>query len=160
MDKQKKNDKKKNIISIVLVCVTVIVVVVTALSIILNKKKEEQRYTGEIVSFSFHHGSYFAGYANYNIEQKDGKVFYTAKGYNSLNFDINKEIDDVIQKYNVASWNGFNKSDDGVMDGYSFSLKVVYENGAELTASGYMKYPNNYNEATDEFSRIFEEIGE
>ena len=132
----------------------------------LSKSITTKRYDGNIVSFSFHCGSYFGGYGEYEIKNKGGELKFSARGYNGKDVNVDKtisgeyldRIDAVLKKYDVASWDGFNESDDDVMDGHSFSLDVEYDTGATIHAYGYMKYPRNYNQVSDELYEIIEEI--
>ena len=54
----------------------------------------------------------------------------------------------LVKVCNVKSWDGFNKSDPDVMDGWSFSCKVSFKDGSSSDSCGYMITPNN-------FSRLF-----
>lgn len=69
-----------------------------------------------------------------------------------------KRIEDVLNKYNVASWNGFNKNDKNVLDGDSFSTYINYGENGYISASGYMMWPNNYSDVRDELNTIFMEL--
>ena len=103
--------------------------------------------------FSYHYGSFFEGYYGYDIEYTDGKIMFTAKGRNGVDLDINKDIDKakldelakLINEEKIYKWNDFSESDDNVMDGYGFGLKVEYEDGGYIEASGYGKYPDDYD---------------
>lgn len=70
---------------------------------------------------------------------------------------LNK-IMDVLNKYKVVKWDGFNKSDRDVLDGDSFSFTLTYNDGINIYASGYMSWPENYRNVRDEFDNIFKEI--
>ena len=55
----------------------------------------------------------------YNIEKKDKKIIFTAKGKNGVGLNINKEINQselgqlakIINSNGIYEWNGFNKRD-------------------------------------------------
>ena len=118
-------------------------------------------YTEGISSFKYQFGSYNGGYYYYDISVKDDKVIYKAQGSNGVDLNINKEIDkkyleelnDILNDNQVNLWDGFDKRDDSIMDGASFTLEVKYSDGKKLKALGYMKYPKNYDEAHE---KIFE----
>jgi hypothetical protein len=164
MDKRNKAPKKTKIGFGVLGLI--ILAIVTFGGIMLSKSITTKRYDGDIVSFSFHSGSYFGGYGEYEIKNEGGELKFSARGYNGKDVNVDKtisgeyldRIDAVLKKYDVASWDGFNESDDDVMDGHSFSLDVEYDTGATIHAYGYMKYPRNYNQVSDELYEIIEEI--
>ena len=60
-----------------------------------------------------------------------------------------KAIEDLLNKYHVGKWDGFNKVDKRILDGRSFSISISLENGETISAHGYMKYPKNYQEVRD-----------
>lgn len=72
--------------------------------------------------------------------------------------DVDKNVLDcvekVLNKYNVSSWNGFDKNNRYVLDGNSFSLSIDYDNKS-INAHGYMMWPKNYKEVKKELDRIF-----
>ncbi len=65
---------------------------------------------------------------------------------------------EIFTEYNVSSWDGFDRVDQYVLDGSSFSFKVVTKDKKTISAHGYMKYPNNYFKVISEISDIFEEL--
>ena len=107
----------------------------------------------EITSFSYNYGD-FDGFYNYHMTLSKEEVIYIASGSNGVNLNINKTIDKsklkelakIINDNNIYEWNGFDKKSN-VTDGYSFELKVYYENGEVIIANGYQEYPDNYNAA-------------
>ena len=74
--------------------------------------------------------------------------------------EVLDKISNVLKKYEVNRWDGFNKSDHGVMDGDSFSLSVGLNDDKFISASGYMKWPEHYRDVVNEISEIFTEIYE
>lgn len=71
--------------------------------------------------------------------------------------DINSFIN-ILNKYNVLSWDGFNKSDKDVLDGDSFHLYVTYNDYRNISASGYMMYPNNYRDFKNDINDLINEL--
>ena len=69
-----------------------------------------------------------------------------------------ERLTEIANKYEIGSWDGFEKYDRNVMDGSSFSLSIYTESGQEIDARGYMKYPKNYGEAMEEIKCLFDEI--
>jgi hypothetical protein len=51
-----------------------------------------------------------------------------------------------LNEHEVARWNGFDKNNRNVLDGNSFTLSVTMENGKDIHAHGYMKWPKGYQE--------------
>jgi hypothetical protein len=56
------------------------------------------------------------------------------------------EIEKKLNEYHVSRWNGFNKNNKYVLDGDSFSFTLKYNEKDEVSAHGYMMWPNNYSE--------------
>ena len=99
----------------------------------------------------------------YDIEKKDDKYFVTIKPHlipeeKSQTVEIDKKtinrIIELLNKNEVYKWDGFNKSDKYVLDGDSFSFWLYMDNGKEIHASGYMKWPKNYGNVRDELTNI------
>ena len=120
---------------------------------------------GAMKSFSFNYGGYNSGYKKYSITVTGSDVYYRATGANGVDLDVIKKIDSsyiekiqkIINKYHVSEWDGFDERDDSVLDGNSFSLNIEYASKV-ITASGYMKYPKNFDKVKEELSKVFAEI--
>ncbi len=115
--------------------------------------------------------SYTSGYAvnsdvSYKIDCED-KCILIIKEYGKDEKDVikksltNKDMDefeDMLNKYHVISWKGFNKSDKNVLDGNSFSFHLRYNDDEKLSASGYMMYPDHYKNFKENFENYIDEI--
>ena len=95
--------------------------------------KKKVQIESDIISFEYNYGSYNGGYYDYKISVNDDIASFAAKGSNGVNLDIDKEIDmsylvslsNIINDNKIYEWNGFNKHDNLVMDGYSFEFMQV-----------------------------------
>ena len=103
---------------------------------------------------------------SYKIDCED-KCILIIKEYGKDEKDVitkkltNKDMDkfeDMINKYHILSWKGFNKSDKNVLDGNSFSFRLRYNDDEKLSASGYMMYPNHYRDFKEKFEEYVTEI--
>lgn len=157
----------KNKILIISLLIFILIVLVVGLILLIQKNIENsEKYNIEIDSFSYYYGSYHGGYIQYGIYTEDDKAYMSAYGYNSLNVNFKKEIDKsvlnniskIVAKNKIYKWNGFSKSDDDVLDGYSFTLIIKYVDGKEIRAYGYMEYPSNYNQWHKEITEYLKEI--
>ncbi|MBQ3306583.1 MAG: hypothetical protein IJG68_00160 [Bacilli bacterium] len=110
-------------------------------------------------------GYYINADVRYNIEcekscilkiKPQGKSNEEQEEY-ELSEETLKQIEDLLNKYQVSEWDGFNKTDSRVLDGNSFHFYVTYEDGKSISASGYMSYPKNYGIVTKELERILKE---
>ena len=109
---------------------------------------------GALSSFHYSYGSFFDGEWEYKVYERGGNAYILAKGMNGVDLNaasrveasVLDDITGILKEYKMFKWDGFNKSDYDVMDGYGFGLSAVYGE-QELIASGYMKYPRGYWEA-------------
>ena len=51
---------------------------------------------------------------------------------------------------------GFDKSDDNVLDGNGFYLSYFTEDNQQISASGYMKYPDGYSTFKNDIISFYE----
>lgn len=90
-------------------------------------------------------------YKEYGKDEKDSiSIKLTDK-------DMDK-FENMLNKYHVLSWKGFNKSDNNVLDGNSFSFSLRYNDDEKLSASGYMMYPDHYRDFKEKFEEYVNEI--
>lgn len=78
-----------------------------------------------------------------------------ARTYTLSNDEVDK-INNIFEKYHVKSWNGFNKSDSGVLDGTSFTFELQISDNQSVKASGYMKFPSHYHDVIGELEDVLE----
>lgn len=134
--------------------------------VILVGCSSNKAYEGNITEFEYNYGSFFGGYYEYHLVLDGDVVHVTAEGMNGVELDIDKEIDAsileelslVINTNKLERWDGFSKEDPHVLDGYSFDLLVKYDDGRTLEASGYEKYPENYDKVHEEIVEILQAI--
>ena len=125
--------------------------------------------TREITSIKSMHLSYSSGwsayaYTIYDLEKKDDGYYVQIKPYGVPDDEVQevkltnkqiKEIEEILTKYKVSKWDGFKKSDMGVLDGDSFSFYLHTEDDVDVSASGYMRWPDNYREVRNALYNIF-----
>ena len=131
-------------------------------------KEKAEKGTNEITSFTYTFGSFNSGSYQYKIQSKNNKILFSVDAFDPKkgNINTNKEINNnqiyelnkIINENNIEKWNNFNKRDDNILDGYSFSINIKYKNGKKISASGYMKYPKNYNKAHNELKKFLESL--
>ncbi|MDF2905343.1 MAG: hypothetical protein K0R34_664 [Herbinix sp.] len=151
---------KKNVLIVAIVILLLIIG-----GIFISRNKPEDSNSKNITSFKYSFGSFTGGYYDYEINQDGNQYIFVVTGGNGVDLDINETIDqsvlediqEIIQKYKVKKWNGFNKSDDDISDGHSFSLLVRYDD-YEIKAEGYMKYPRKYMDFQNEIQAYFDSL--
>ena len=153
---------KKEIIIGLLILIVIIVIVIL-------KPFKKRIIILDISKLSFSYSTGYAMYSSvlYEINYQDGKYLLKIKPdqvpeEEAKEFELDEnqiqEIINILTKYNVSSWNGFDKVDKNVLDGNSFTFKLKTKKSEEIYAHGYMKWPNNYREVRDELDNHFMNI--
>ena len=149
--------------------ISAVCIIVFALIFLMVKaeesKKEANLLRGKIQRFAFAFGSFHGGYYDYEIFWADEKLIFTAEGHNGIELNIYGEIDssvlddisNILIRYNAYKWNEFSQSNNSILDGYSFSLKVLYDSGS-LVAEGYEKFPKGFNDFESEMKEYLDEV--
>lgn len=153
------------LVAIITTCLTVSIgMIKTGNSIISNSSQ-----ISDINSFYFTYTKGYAinSYIIYDIKKNDDTYIVHVKQYGkaeeeAVEKEVSKEtitkLEEILNKYNVSKWSGFNKTDKNVLDGNSFSCSISMENGKSISASGYMKWPQNYKEVVEELDLFFEDL--
>ena len=79
--------------------------------------------------------------------------------YQNLRPDVNQKVMEIINKYDVLSWDGFDKDNRWVLDGEDFTFKLVLSDGTDVYATGSNKFPTNYRNVFSELEALFEDPG-
>ena len=61
---------------------------------------------------------------------------------------------EVIETYDVSSWDGFSKANENVLDGEGFSLEIGFTDGTCVKADGDNAFPDHYVDAMGEIWNI------
>lgn len=152
---------KGKVITIVIVLLLIILGV--CLFMFLKPKKGIEIKDIKSFSFSYSTGYYYEASIKYTIDcddicfaviKKQGEEYEKAKKYD-IDEKFVKKVEDILNMYNVSSWNGFDKTDKRVMDGDSFNLYIKTKENKSINASGYMKWPDNYDKVKGELDSVF-----
>ena len=146
--------------------ISIIVVIIALFLIFFNNKKNNKVVLKDTTSFRLFYTQGYMMNADtiYEYKKENDKYIMSIKPYlvdseNTVSFEVNnniiKEIEDILNKYEVYKWDGFDKNDKDVLDGDSFSFSVSM-NDKSISAHGYMKWPDNYRNVKSEVSSIFE----
>ena len=107
--------------------------------------------------------SFFYVYRNGEINYDSYRITLDTDGYYlSVNEEpaapfnkfLAQAIVDIIDKYDVASWDGFAESQDFVLDGEGFWLEFTLTDGTRVLARGDNAFPENYFDAMGEIWEI------
>ena len=69
-----------------------------------------------------------------------------------------EQLEMIAGKYDLVSWDGFNESSSGVLDGSAFSLSMTLADGRTVEAQGNNAFPGWYNEAASEIMDIYRSL--
>ena len=154
---------------IVLLILLLILVVILITAVFMKKKKDDFDLNIKFMRFSYSTSTMMNGNVIYEVNYKDDKYMASIKLNNKsederLEIELDNEtvnkILGVLVKNNVTSWDKFSKRDKNVLDGNGFSFSLRTQEGKEINASGYMKWPDNYGDVRGELDAIFTEIYE
>lgn len=122
----------------------------------------------KITKFHYRYDGSIAGlnYA-YTLQKKSDNYLFTYE--NPLNPRLDgrqKEVDNEIidklhrlyDKYEIAEWNGFDKTGNMVVDGDSFSLEILFDNEEKLRAGGANASPKGYYDFRKDLDEVFKPI--
>ena len=151
----------------------VIILLVVALEIIFFTRKETNNIGDDnvIKNITYFRFNYTNGYfANADIEYeikcedtctylfKDIGIDYDDAITKEISVDSVKELESILNKNKVIRWNNFSAYDKDVLDGDSFTMNINYDNNARFVASGYMKYPTDYDIVKKELDSFFNRL--
>ena len=147
--------------------ILIIIIAIFLIIFIIRRKKDVEISKIKYFNFGYSTGNMANAYVSYNIELKDKKYQVSIKPTGiteeeTLKIEISpkeiNKIEKILKENEVEKWDGFQKSDKNVLDGNSFSLSIRFTNNDSISASGYMKYPNNYKKVQAELDKFFMDI--
>ena len=160
-------------IKYLIIVITVILIGIGGALIMRNKRKpiinndELEASNIKSIYLTYTNGYMMNAYTRYQLIIENDKYIAKIKPYGvdendileiEVSKDLMEEISKVLKKYEVGKWDGFDKTDQGVLDGDSFSFSVLLNNDKDISASGYMKWPKNYGNVVGEISLLFMNI--
>ena len=69
-----------------------------------------------------------------------------------------EQLGEIAGKYRLDRWDGFDKSNNHVMDGNNFSLSVTLTDGKTISAHGSNCFSDGYSEVKQEICELFEDL--
>ena len=153
-----------------IIWILIAIFVLVGLGVILfitSRSKEISNIKSMRLSYSGGWSAY--AYTIYDLKEKDDGYYVEIKPYGvpddeaqevKLTEEQIKQIEEILTKYKVSKWNGFKKSDMNVLDGDSFSFYLHTEDGVDVSASGYMRWPENYKGVRSELYEILNPLYE
>ena len=156
--------KTKDIIIIIAIIIAILLIIFLILK---NRKSEIKEIKGmKELEYVLHDGRNMFGTIKYKIECNDKCILktklsgYTDEEYTEVEIDkeqMNKILE-ILKRYNVKKWDGFNKADKHVLDGKNFEFILITDDNKKIRAEGYMKYPNGFKDCINELKKVFNDI--
>ena len=144
----------------------IVILIVTGLLIYLLTRKEKKEVIESIKSLYYSYSVGYTANAHYRYEitcEDKCTVMIKPNGYSeeeAKTYELDsKSIDDilnVLNKYEVSKWNGFQKYDQNVLDGDDFDFSLTTKDDKYIRATGYMMWPEHYREVKNELKEIFD----
>lgn len=157
--------KNKDLITIIeLVIIIILLIIGITLFFKRSTKKIENIKSFEFIYSS---GMEIYSYVDYKVDCKNNKCIAAIKPSGvpeeksktkELTKEELQELEDLLKKYKVERWDGFQKYNRNIMDGSSFNLHINMENNESIDASGYMKWPKNFKEVSEGLGKIFKKF--
>lgn len=144
--------KTKCIVLIISGVLLLLLILLILVLLLLPKDKKIENITH--LRFSYTTGYHMNASVSYEIDLIDDKYILKVKPTDipeeeTKEYILSKEkvleIENKLNEYHVSRWNNFHKNNQYVLDGDSFSINIK-SNDLEISASGYMMWPNNYRE--------------
>ena len=151
----------------------IIIVAIVLLIIFLNRKKDGTTPPKKIelnnidsLEFSYSVGYAMNAYYRYELVCSDKCIIKIKPNgvpeEETQEYDVSEELMkklvDMLNKYEVYKWDGFDRTAKDVLDGDSFSFTIRMKDETSIHASGYMMWPDNYRSVKEEFNNIFGEL--
>lgn len=132
-------------------------------------KRAKDNQSGVSEFYYSYNGSIGGNSYSYRIKDEDGKKVFIYEAmehreFEDMKLDCPPEILDRLYKLyldmRIAEWDGFEKYNPKVLDGDGFSLRIRFNDGTKMSASGSNACPDNYGEFEDRMSEILDPLAE
>ena len=97
--------------------------------------------------------------------QDQYEVRFTAQGYygddtavdTMVDPGVLSDLESLIDTYEIATWDGFDESNEDIEDGFDFTLEAVFTN-ATINAHGYEEFPPGARPGLEALARYLENL--
>ena len=152
--------------NIIIVIIIIILLVLGILGFVIFDNRESNVSNIEYFRFFYTRGYAYHADVTYELDCYNKcqavVVPYGVGDEDAIVKNVDKEFVDrlleIINKYNVDRWDGFNGTNKDVLDGDSFSLSIKTREKKYISATGYMSWPKNYGSFKAEVDALFEEL--
>ena len=97
-------------------------------------------------------------YDSYRISMEEDGYYVSVSDRKAKRFapEDAEALTEIIEKYDIASWDGFSGSRKYVLDGQGFSLEIRFTDGTRVDARGDNAFPEHYFDAIGDIWEILE----
>ena len=128
------------------------VIVDDDLNVTLNQDREISTFElyryGEIAYDSYSIVPFMDGYS----------VSVNGEEFQSIDQKYVDELFQVVEEYDLYKWDGFDKSQENVLDGEGFLLEIGFTDGTSIYANGDNAFPEDYFSAMGQMQEILDGI--
>ena len=116
-----------------------------------------------VIAFSYsHRGTSYDSIYSYEVEASGNEYrfrFLPAREEDAqtalmMESDVTA-LHEIINRFDLWKWHGFEKNASGVMDGAGFTLTILFADGTVIDAHGNNAFPQSHNKALSEIKNLF-----
>ena len=125
-------------------------------------KTKYQDVKTDVVELTVYYYSDTPPVADVFVKNEDGsyfkeEAFKESKELIPVSEEIFNRINEWVDEYNIKSWDGYNMTQENVMDGGGFGLTITLATGETISAHGSNAYPEGYRDANKSLESIIAE---
>ena len=105
----------------------------------------------------YRHGE--MAYDSYDLDTQDGRLRLSVNGgrFRPVDDSVGQALLEVIDRYDMAAWDGFDRSNPYVLDGEGFRVGFELTDGTSALAIGDNAFPDHYFDAVGEIEAILQD---
>lgn len=124
----------------------------------------ENNQSGVDTFYYAYHGSIGGDSYSYSVTEEDGKHYFVYESMLHPDYgELTKEVDDAFldqvtklyKECHLATWDGYDETNEYVLDGDGFSLSISFRDGQSLQAYGSNSEPDGYRDFCEKMQALF-----
>ena len=147
----------------ILLAALLVVIIGTGAWFASQSVKGAKPTTAPLMSFAYsHRGTSTDSFYSYEVKEiGDGYTFRFLPFREEDKQTANMSREDaaalleIINRHNLWKWHGFSRIDPNILDGTSFSLRIVFADGTVIEANGSNRFPSGYSAACADMDTLF-----
>lgn len=147
----------------ILLAALLVVIIGTGAWFASQSVKGAKPTTAPLTRFTYsHRGTSTNSFYSYEVKESgDGYTFrfLPFREEDEQTADMSREdaaaLLEIINRHNLWKWHGFSRIDPNILDGTSFSLRIVFADGTVIEANGSNRFPSSYSAACADMDTLF-----